>query len=198
MVPLFDEMLPFGVPVKLNVLVPPTMTFLTITVARFVFVNVHVTVSPAAAWNDAVAVPTFPVLSESSHDTLVRSQPATAPSTGLCMPGTTLAWMVPLFDEIDPFGVPVKLKVLVPPTMTFFTMTVARFVFVNVHVTVSPAAAWNDAVAVPTFPVLSESSHDTLVRSQPATAPSWRCRSRARHPPRSSRCSTRCSRWEFL
>ena len=44
-----------------------TVAFLTTSVARFVFVNVQVTVSPAATLNVAVAAARSPVLSPSSQ-----------------------------------------------------------------------------------------------------------------------------------
>ena len=59
---------------------PPTMTFLTTTLPRFVFVKVHVTVSPGSRLNVAVRVATLPVEFESSQTIEVRSQPACAAS----------------------------------------------------------------------------------------------------------------------
>ena len=56
--------------------------------------------------------------------------------------------------------------------MTLSTMMWPRLVLVNVQVTFSPAATWNVAVALPTLPVLSVSSHERAVRSQPAAAAS--------------------------
>ena len=49
---------------------------------------------------------------------------------------------------MSPEGVPVYENVSVPPTMTFFTITVACFVFVKVQVTISPAATLKLAVRV--------------------------------------------------
>ena len=54
MVPSFWEMEPEGVPVNSKVSVPPTMTFLTITLPSLVFVKVQVTVSPASTLKVAV------------------------------------------------------------------------------------------------------------------------------------------------
>jgi hypothetical protein len=56
--------------------------------------------------------------------------------------------------------------------MTFFTITVACFVFVNVQVTVSPAATLNVAWRFATEPVEFESSQTIELRAQPSLAPS--------------------------
>ena len=50
----------------------------------------------------------------------------------------------------------------------FFTMMFACFVFVHVHVTVSPAATLNVADRAPDSTVVPPSSHERLVNSQPA------------------------------
>ena len=77
-----------------------------------------------------------------------------------------------MFTAIAPEGVPVYENESVPPTMTFFTITVACLVFVKVHVTVSPAATSKLAVRVPTLPVEFESSQLTDVSAQPDFAAS--------------------------
>ena len=75
MVPLLVEMVPEGLPVKVNVPVPPTITFFTVIEPFLVLVNVQVTSSLTATLNVAVAVPVFPVLSVSSQEMLVSVQP---------------------------------------------------------------------------------------------------------------------------
>src|SRR5207247_5300775 len=96
------------------------------TVAPLVLVKVQVTVSPASTLKVAVAVPTLPVLLASSQLMLVRAQPAGTVSVEVYWPGATLAVIVPLLVEIAPEGVPEQVKVPVPPTITFLTMTAAR------------------------------------------------------------------------
>ena len=71
-----------------------------------------------------------------------------------------------------PAGLPVKAKLPVPPTMTFFTVMVASFVFVKVQVTFSPAATLKLAARPAVLPVLSVSSQTTEERVQPGAAAS--------------------------
>ena len=77
--------------------------------------------------------------------------------------------IVPLLVEIVPEGLPVNVNVPVPPTITFFTVIEPFFVFVNVHVTSSPAATLNVAAPVTVFPVLLlvGSLQSMLVSAQP-------------------------------
>src|SRR6185369_16969395 len=137
-------------------------------VASFVLVNVQVTFSPAAAMNVAIPLVVLPVLSLSSQTILVNFQPAGTVSAEVNVPGCTLVLTVPLLVEIVPPGVPVKVKVPVPPSMTFLIVMVASLVLVNVHVTFSPAATMNVAMPLVVLPVLSLSSHVMLVSFQPA------------------------------
>src|SRR5258706_6536432 len=83
-VPLLVEIVPAGDPVKVNVPVPPTITFLIVIDPLFVLVNVQVTSSPALTLNVAIAEFLSPVLSVSSPPTLVIAHtagPASAAAT---------------------------------------------------------------------------------------------------------------------
>ena len=59
-----------------------------------------------------------------------------------------------------------------PPTITFFTVTLPCLRFVKVQVTVSPASTLKVAVRVPVLPVELPSSQEMDARSQPAAAAS--------------------------
>ena len=102
------------------------------------FVKVQVTVSPGLALNVAVRVATSPVEFESSQAIEVRAQPAFAASVEVYVPGETSAEIVPPDAEIAPAGEPVNSNVSVPPTITFLTITMLRFLLRKVQVTVSP------------------------------------------------------------
>ena len=103
---MFWEMSPAGVPVYENVSVPPTMTFLTITVPCFVFVKVQVTVSPASTLKRRGARSRAARELPSSQEMLVSAQPALAASIEVYWPGATACEIVPLFTAIAPEGVP--------------------------------------------------------------------------------------------
>ena len=97
-------------------------------------------VSPASTLNVAARLATLTVLGvaepASSQVRLVRSQPVCAVSVDTYEPAATLVTViVPLFALIEPAGLPVKSNVPVPPTITFFTIIVPSFVFVNVQLT---------------------------------------------------------------
>ena len=79
-------------------------------VAAFVFVNVQVTISPAATLKFAVRVATLPVEFVSSHAIEVSAQPGLAASTEAYVPGATPAEIVPSSTEMSPAGVPVYEK----------------------------------------------------------------------------------------
>src|SRR3989344_4613875 len=112
----------------------------------FAFVNMHVTVSPASILNVAVLVSVSPVegvppLSASSQEMLVRVQPVLFASVTVYVPGVKSPEVnVPLLVLIVPVTSPLNLKLLVPPTIVFWTMREPNLVFVNVQVIVSPAA----------------------------------------------------------
>ena len=69
------------------------------------------------------------------------------------MPGATLSVSVPP-PAIVPAGCPVNVNCVGSDGgfVAFLTTSVARFVFVNVQVIVSPAASWNVAVRCATSP----------------------------------------------
>src|SRR5689334_19955431 len=101
---------------------------------------------------------------------LVNFQPAGTVSAEVNVPGWTLVLIVPLLTEIVPPGVPVKVNVPVPPSITFLIVMVASFVFVKVQVMFSPASALNVTMPVLMLPLLAlcVSSQTMLVSFQPA------------------------------
>ena len=94
------------------------------------FVNVHVTVSPAATTN--VAVAPVPVLLLSSHKIDVRSQPAGTVSVEVYVPGPRLLTVMLWPSLIEPAASPVKVKLpaVWSGSVSFLTMIVPRARFV--------------------------------------------------------------------
>src|SRR5437867_2123646 len=124
-------------PVKKNSPSPPVVSFSMMIVPRAVFVNVHVTVSPGFRPMALGALP-------SSHVVLVRSHPVLAASATEYVPGTrkSLVWDCPFERKKFASQLGSNSKLESPPTVTFSTVILLRAVFVNVHVTVSPASRW--------------------------------------------------------
>src|SRR6476660_8135717 len=130
-------------PVKPNVAGSPagSVIFLTVIVARFVFVYVQVTCWPAVTTNVATPLAVTPLELPLSQLMLVRFQPVFAASVTWYVPGTTdesADWPSPRVAVMSP----VKPNVAGSPdgSVTFLTVIVARFVFVYVQVTCWPAA----------------------------------------------------------
>src|SRR5689334_21809141 len=116
---------------------------------RFVFVNVHFTVSPGSSLNVAVRVPTLlvlgVVLAPSSQEMLVRSKPGVGSlSIEVYVPGARLFTTIWPPSEMEPAASPVNVKLPAAPSglVCFSTMILPRLVFVKVHVTTSPADRW--------------------------------------------------------
>ena len=141
----------------MNVSVPPTITFLTMTVARLVLVKVQVVVLPASTTIPvtpvAPAVPVDPPPCK-VHDGVARSQPlGTVSLTLKPLPGTrllTVSVPVPLLVVIDA-GRPkllVKSKVSSPPIEFFTTLIEPRWVTVNVQTVSRPVWIETPVIAV--------------------------------------------------
>src|SRR5262249_15539845 len=134
------------------------------------------TVSPGATWKVAVAAALSVVLSASSQDRPVRSHPAFAASVTVYVPGrTSRPSVAPSVSEKPPPGAEVaKANEAPAPSGRVCCSTTMRpsLLFVKTQRTVSPAAILNVAVAAALSVVLSASSQDRPVRSQPAFAAS--------------------------
>src|ERR671930_1403965 len=133
-----------------------------LTLPRCRSLKVHVTVSPAPRLMFDTGLP-------SSQLELVRSQPlGTVSATLYPLPGRTFEYVCvsPFFRlKLDgarpPPAVNEKLVVVsLDGSVTFLTLIVPRALFVNVHVTISPALTLMFVTGLP-------SSHVALWRSQP-------------------------------